>query len=110
MTLLFDENISFRIVNKVVAIFPGSLHVTNLNPAVKKDIDIFNHAKARNLTIVTQDEDFYDLQLINGFPPKIIWMRMGNSSTLNVLQKLIDNKEAIISFEKNEEIGILEIY
>jgi hypothetical protein len=35
---------------------------------------------------------------------------MGNSSTLNVLQKLIDNKEIIISFEKNGEIGILKIY
>jgi predicted nuclease of predicted toxin-antitoxin system len=70
MTLLFDENISFRIVNKIIDIFPGSLHVTDLNTPIKKDIDIFHHAKAYNLTIVTQDEDFYDLQLINGFHQK----------------------------------------
>jgi predicted nuclease of predicted toxin-antitoxin system len=110
MILLFDDNISCRIIKKVKDIFPGSAHVTDFNPTLKTDIEIFKYAKQHNFTIVTQDEDFYELQLINGFPPKIIWFRMGNTSTLNILQKLIDKAESIISFEKNTEVGILEIY
>lgn len=50
------------------------------------------------------------MKLTHGFPPKIIWLRMGDTSTLNIQNKLIEKKESIISFEHNDELGILEIY
>jgi len=62
------------------------------------------------MVIVTHDEDFYELQLVRGFPPKIIWLRMGNTSTLNILNKLIERRDVLLSFEENRDLGILEIY
>lgn len=62
------------------------------------------------MVIVTHDEDFFELQLVRGFPPKVIWLRMGNTSTLNILNKLVDKRDVLQSFEENVDLGILEIY
>lgn len=110
MKLLFDENLSYRVVQAVQKFFPGSIHVTDPFSKIKEDSDIFSFARDNQFTIVTFDEDFYDLQLIKGFPPKIIWLRFGNSSNLKVISKLLESREAIFSFLKDTEAGILEIY
>jgi predicted nuclease of predicted toxin-antitoxin system len=110
MKLLFHENISWRIVKKVQDVFPLSEHVTNIHPKLSNDLSIFYYARKENFLIVTFDEDFREIQSINGFPPKIIWLRMGNTSTQFVLAKLMDNQQGIIELESTDEIGILEIY
>jgi predicted nuclease of predicted toxin-antitoxin system len=97
MNLLFDENISYRIVKTIGEEFPGCKHVTEATPSLKSDLAIFNYAKQHNFIIVTFDEDFYELQLIRGFPPKIVWLRTGNTSTLNIQRKLMDKKQDILS-------------
>jgi len=109
MKLLLDENVSFRILNSLLSIFPGSTHVSK-GSSVKSDLEIFQYAKRNDFTILTFDEDFYDLQLIKGFPPKIIWLRVGNISNLNLLNKIISKKAEIEAFEINSEVGILETY
>lgn len=110
MKLLLDENISFRVVQSLTNIFPGSIHISNQQPQLKEDQQIFDFAKANDFTIVSFDEDFYDLQLLKGYPPKIVWLRFGNSGNLRVVSKLIENQEAIISFLSNPDSGIIEIY
>jgi predicted nuclease of predicted toxin-antitoxin system len=109
MKLLLDENVSFRILNSLLSIFPESTHVSK-DGLIKSDGEIFQYAKRNDFTILTFDEDFYDLQLIKGFPPKIIWLRVGNMSNLNLLNKIISKKSEIEAFEINSEVGILEIY
>jgi predicted nuclease of predicted toxin-antitoxin system len=110
MKLLFDENISYRIVKKSLEIFSNSLHVTSIKPKLRDDLAIFYYAREQDYLIVTFDEDFRELQSLNGFPPKIIWFRTGNTSTEVVLNKLMDNRNSIYELVENKEIGILEIY
>jgi len=110
MKLLFDANLSWRLINLLEDHFPGCAHVdmTKLTmPA--KDIDIWNFAKENNYTIVTNDEDFFHLITTKGFPPKIILLRTGNQSTENVAISLINNKQEIISLIDSEDTGIIEI-
>jgi predicted nuclease of predicted toxin-antitoxin system len=110
MKLLFDENLSYRVVHGVQQFFPESLHVISPLLKIRDDSDIFYFARDNDFTIVPFDEFFYDLQLIKGFPPKIIWLRFGNSSNLKIINKLFESREAILSFAENTEAGILEIY
>ncbi len=110
MKLLLDENVSFRVLRSIISVFPGSIHVSKEGSNVKEDQEIFDFAKGNEFTILTFDEDFYDLQLLKGHPPKIIWLRFGNSSNLKIVNKLIENRPTIISFLSNPEVGILEIY
>jgi len=112
MKLLFDQNISLRIVDKISDIFPEAIQVNKINFRNKKDSDIWNFAKKNKCAIVTFDSDFYDLSIIHGIPPKIIWLRFGNTSTENIEIILRENQILINEFLNNpdfEELGCLEI-
>ena len=49
------------------------------------------------------------MMLMNGFPPKIIWIRCGNTSSKYILNLLVENMDVIVKFESNPEIGCIEI-
>ncbi|MBS1518962.1 MAG: DUF5615 family PIN-like protein [Bacteroidetes bacterium] len=107
MKLLFDENISYRILKKLNPEFDKSIHCNKIDPQPKNDFDIWKYAKDNNFTIVTFDGDFYEWMVLKGFPPKIIWLRMGNKTTDNIIN---DKFSDILDFHKNEDLGIIEIY
>ena len=57
---------------------------------------------------MTFDSDFCDLITLKGFPPKIIWIRTGNTTTKN-LELIIREKCEIIKVFLAEDYGCLEI-
>jgi predicted nuclease of predicted toxin-antitoxin system len=112
MKLLPDQNISFRITNKIQDIFPGSKQVRDLGLENSKDSAIWSFAKENSYCIVTFDGDFYDIGLIKGSSPKVIWLRPGNTSTQSIEKALRKNFELINTFLTDpnySEIGCLEI-
>lgn len=111
MKVLFDENISYRIVKKLTHLFPDCLHISRagLNmPA--PDMAIWKYAKQNDYMIITFDEDFEDLANLYGFPPKIIILRLGNSSTNLVASTLLAKITEIEAFYLSDTYGLLEIY
>ena len=112
MKLLLDQNISFRIANKIQDIFPGSQQIKDLGLENSKDSLIWSFAKENDYCIVTFDADFYDLGLIKGSSPKVIWLRRGNTSTNEIEKVLRKNFDLIKTFLTDpdyKEIGCLEI-
>jgi predicted nuclease of predicted toxin-antitoxin system len=112
MKLLFDQNISFRIVKKLIETFPDCKHVSDIGFNDCEDTDIWKFAYDKGFVIVTFDSDFYDISLLSGCPPKIIWIRTGNLTTNEIVQLLIANKNAIQEFINNpdqSDIACLEI-
>ena len=103
MRLLFDQNISYRIVGKLKDKFLECKHVSHVRLNDAEDIDIWKYAKKENFVIVTFDSDYYDISLINGAPPKIIWLRSGNLTTLEISQLLVSNNRVITDFISNPE-------
>ena len=98
MKLLFDQNISFRVAKKLQNHFPGCMHVSDCKLNDTEDSDIWEYAKTNDFAIVTFDSDFYDISIINGHPPKIIWIRTGNLKTNEVIQLLTENQKTIADF------------
>lgn len=109
MPLLFDQNISFRVIREISAIFPGSKQVREVGLEGKKELEIWKWAKKQGFTIVSFDADFVDFSLLFNFPPKVIWLRLGNSSTKNIARHLIEREEEIHLFLSDEHVGILKI-
>lgn len=72
MKLLFDQNISPKIVKQLEDIFPEAKQVRHLGLEDASDIQIFEYAKTHDFAVVTFDSDFVDLNVVKGFPPKII--------------------------------------
>lgn len=74
------------------------------------DQAIWQFAKTNQYQIVTFDEDFIELQNLYAYPPKIIWLRLGNCSTKEIAQRLTNLEAKIIDFLINDDSGIFEIY
>lgn len=91
-------------------IFPGSTHVRLLGLDQSSDEAVWQHAKKHGLTIVTQDSDFNERGLIFGYPPKIVWLQCGNSSTHHILNVLKQHHTDLLAFENDPAIGCFEIY
>lgn len=111
MNLLLDENLSWRLIKKLMDDFHLIVHSNEIIAFNKqpKDWEIWNYAENNNLVIVTNDEDFLRLSQTKGFPPKVILLRVGNAPTNIIANILIQNKAKIEIFISNNEIGILEI-
>ena len=45
-----------------------------------KDREIFNAGKQADVVLITKDSDFSELMQRFGAPPRVIWLRSGNSS------------------------------
>jgi predicted nuclease of predicted toxin-antitoxin system len=107
--LLLDENISHKLINPLNDNFEGIKHIKEFTATGTDDHTIWEIAKKNSLTIVTFDSDYEDILSINGFPPKIIWLRFGNVSTVTIARTLLHHFPTILSFIENIELGILEI-
>lgn len=112
MKLLFDQNISFRVIKGIKDIYPEAKQVKEVNLDNSTDREIWSFAKREGFTIVTFDSDFYDLTLIQGIPPKIIWLKTGNTTTEDIITTFRVNFDLIQEFLTNPEykhVGCLEI-
>ncbi|MBN1628540.1 MAG: DUF5615 family PIN-like protein [Thermoleophilia bacterium] len=69
MKLLFDANLSPRLVSRLSELFPGSAHVFDTGLArLTSDESIWKYAKAHGFIIVAADSDFLDLAERYGSP------------------------------------------
>lgn len=107
--LLFDQNLSRHLVVRLADIYPGSSHVALASLEKARDAEVYDHARAYGLAIVTKDADFVDLSLVRGFPPKVIWLRMGNCTTRDIERVLRANLANLVAFGGDPENGILTL-
>jgi predicted nuclease of predicted toxin-antitoxin system len=69
--LLLDENLSDRMVDRILDLYPESEHVKTLGLINTDDGLIWEYAKANNFVIVSKDADFHQRSLLYGHPPEI---------------------------------------
>jgi predicted nuclease of predicted toxin-antitoxin system len=105
--LLFDQNLSWRLVGHVRDAFPESVHVTSEGLATATDDEIWAFAGAKGFVVVSKDPDFRQLAFLHGPPPKVVWFRVGNASTVEILEVILDYVEAIKSFIQSEDEALL---
>jgi predicted nuclease of predicted toxin-antitoxin system len=109
MKLLFDQNISFKIKNALAEEFPESIHVSDIRMQTSTDAQVWEYAKSNSLTIVSKDSDYFDLSMLLGSPPKVIWVNVGNSSTLNLINILKSNTHKIKEFIESTDSTCLKL-
>jgi len=110
MRLLFDHHLSHKLVRRPADVFPGSNQTRLLGFGTADDPVIWRHAQQNGFTIVTLDADFSDLSVLRGHPPKVIWLRCGNSTVAEVEALLRANVERVKIFGADNEAGCLEIW
>ena len=109
MRLLFDENLSHRLVGQLATEFPGSAHVRGVGLATAADADVWDHAAANGFVLVSKDTDFQQRALLYGHPPKVIWVRLGNCTTAAVAALLRSRLADIQAFEADPVAAFLAL-
>ena len=109
MRLLFDENLSARLVAAVADVYPDSAHVACVGLGGAPDGQVWEYAAAGGFVLVTKDEDFHRLSVLRGPPPKVVSMRLGNCSTADVVRLLHVRAEHIARFVEHEDAAFLAL-
>lgn len=107
MKLLFDQNLSPKLINRLADLFPGSSHVQALGLDKADDDDVWAHARVNGFAVVTKDEDYNQLSVMRGCPPKVLWLQLGNCTTAQVETALRADYASILAFENDPTVGTL---
>ena len=81
MKLPFDQHLSPRLVKDLSDFFPGSERIFRVSRDRALDTQVWDYARQLGFTIVTKDADYSELGEVWGFPPKVLWVKLGNCST-----------------------------
>jgi predicted nuclease of predicted toxin-antitoxin system len=107
MKLLFDANLSPRLINCLQGLYPNSLHVRDVSLGQASDGAIWHYARNEGFVIVTKDSDFHELSLLMGIPPKVIWIRRKNCPTQRIEEILRVHYTEIQTFDTDSETSCL---
>ena len=110
MKLLFDHNLSHKLVPYVLDLFPESSQTRLLNLGRTNDPQLWLIAKAHGFVFVTKDRDVAELAVLRGAPPKVIWLRMGNCKTAAIERLLRSSYRVIEEFVLDPERVVLELF
>jgi predicted nuclease of predicted toxin-antitoxin system len=105
--LLVDQNVSPKLVDRLDDLFPGSIHVQDAGLDSADDDVIWEHARLNEFAIVTKDEDFSELIVVRGSPPKVLWLQLGNCTTAEIEAVLRDRFAEIEAFAADPATGTL---
>ena len=87
MSLLVDNQLPEALARYLGARGWDSVHVRDVGLDEASDQVVWEYAKARSLTIVTEDEDFQALANRQGsVPPQVVWVRLGNCRKAALLE------------------------
>ncbi|MGF1493765.1 MAG: DUF5615 family PIN-like protein [Microcoleaceae cyanobacterium] len=109
MKLLFDQNLSPRLVNRLADLYLSE-YVYLINSDQADDRTVWEHSRKNGLTIVTRDSDFSELSVLRGFPPKVIWIRRDNCSTHQIEQLLRLHNIDMLKFGDDANLGLLTLH
>ena len=109
MKLLFDHNLSYKLVGRLADLFPESTHVRHVDLHEADDRTVWEYARVNGLAIVSKDEDFHHLSFLYGAPPKVVWVRLGNCTTAAIEQALRRHYTDLLNFDANGEGAFLII-
>ncbi len=109
MIIWIDAHLSPAIAVWITSTFGvTAVALRDLGLRDSEDPEIFEAAKAQNVIVMTKDSDFVDLANRFGAPPKIIWLRCGNTTNSQLKQilnvTLVDSLELLNSGEILVEI------
>ncbi len=109
MKLLFDQNLSPRLVRLLADIYPECLHVHELGMDTASDTEVWSYAAEHGYTIVSKDADFHQRSLVLDAPPKVIWVRSVNCSVADTASLLKERFVVIQRFHEDTEAAFLAL-
>jgi predicted nuclease of predicted toxin-antitoxin system len=107
--LLFDHNLSPKLVKALVDIYPESRHVRDIGLQTADDEVVWDYALQHGFTIISKDADFHQRSFLSGPPPKVVWIRRGNCTTGQIEMMLRSYGSDLLEFERDQKTAFLTL-
>jgi predicted nuclease of predicted toxin-antitoxin system len=107
VTLLLDANLSPALVGHLRVEYPGSTHIRDVGLRSGTDGQIWDYAKANDFIIVSKDTDFRERSFVEGFPPKVLWLDVGNAGTQPIAALLKAERGRVEQFGASSDTSLL---
>jgi predicted nuclease of predicted toxin-antitoxin system len=105
--LLFDANVSDKLVRRLASECPDSTHVREVGLRGAEDPKIWDYARANGFAIVSKDNDFRERSYVEGPPPKVVWLDVANAGTGAIGELLQRERERVEHFGTLEGASLL---
>jgi predicted nuclease of predicted toxin-antitoxin system len=109
MKLLIDQNISKRIIDSIIDIFPGSMHIKDVQLSDYSDLEVWNYALKNNLILVSTDPEVFDRCVLSSNSPKTLYVVSETITTNKMEWALRINQEDIERFCIEDPASCLRI-
>jgi len=100
-------NLSPKLSGRLQDLYCGSAHVLEFHLDEADDRVVWAFAEREGFTIVTKDDDFSEMSLLRGFPPKVLYIGLGNCSAKSVESIFRAHVAELKVFMDDDERGIL---
>lgn len=107
MKILFDANLSPALVTRLAAEYPNSAHVREVGLRSAPDAEIWDYAKTHGFVVASKDTDFRERSFVEGFPPKVIWLDVGNAGTGAIEALLRSEQQRVETFGVASDASLL---
>jgi predicted nuclease of predicted toxin-antitoxin system len=109
LRLLFDQNLSPRLVEQLSDAFPDSSHVSFAGLERAADEAVFAYALQEGYAVVSKDSDFAEMAQLRRSFPKVVWLRLGNRTTREIEAALRAHRQAIEGLERSPDLRVAEL-
>lgn len=109
MKLLFDQNLSPRLKETLASLYPGSIHVREVRLHAAGNDTVWAYAARHGFAIVSKDADFHQRSFVLEHPPRVVWIRRGNCSTVEIEGILRAHHADLLAFETDAEGAFLAL-
>lgn len=107
MRLLFDQNLSHHLCDRLRDVWADLVHVRSVGLATADDPVVWDYAQQHGQIIISKDGDFSSRAFLVGAPPKVIWGAAGNCSTQQIEPLLRRRRAQIDDFAADEDVALL---
>jgi predicted nuclease of predicted toxin-antitoxin system len=108
MRFLVDTNLPPTVATLITSLGHDAQHTSDVRLERARDREIWQHAKANNLCIVTKDEDFVLLKTSDPGGPCVVWVRIGNA-VRRIIERSISSAWHSIITKLNQGESVVEL-
>jgi predicted nuclease of predicted toxin-antitoxin system len=83
------------------------VHVRGVGLLGAPDGHVWAYARDHGFTILSKDNDFRPRSFLDGAPPKVVWLHVGNASTQLIHDLLRRSVSQLTSFDVDAEAALL---
>jgi predicted nuclease of predicted toxin-antitoxin system len=107
MKFIIDQNLPPRLARVLQGRYPGSQHVIGLQLDRARDHVLWRYCKENEFSIMTRDDDFQQLSMLHGAPPKVVFMENAQGDAAGLAQFVQNNLDSIDSFMQDAGASLL---